>query len=215
MGATAGTVTGIQQQTVRKDRVNIFINGSFALAMTMDALVLHGLRVGDVLDERQIAFLESENQIQKCRDAALAFLGPRPRSASETRTRLRQKGFSDPEIDNTVEWLKERGYLNDEAFATFWTENRQNFRPRSARMIRAELAQKGVEREVAAEATGDLDEDDAAYRAGVPRARRFEGLDQASFQKKIGEFLVRRGFSYETALRASRRIWNEAHQQEE
>ena len=210
MSAHPGRISGIQPQTVRKDRVNISIEGSFAFSLSLDSLVAHGLRVGDQLTAEQIASLESENQAQKCRDAALNFLGPRPRSMSETHTRLRQKGFSDEDITITLNWLKERGYLNDEAFASFWTENRQNFRPRSARVIRAELAQKGIERDIAAEATNDLDEDDSAYRAAVPRARRFAGLDQPNFQKKIAEFLVRRGFSYEIAMRASRRIWNES-----
>src|SRR4051794_11092681 len=113
MTVSPGRITAIQAQTVRKDRVNISLDGKYAFSISLDTLVANGLRVGDTLDAVQIDTLESENKIAKCRDAALNFLASRPRSKSETRTRLRQKGFTDEDISATIDWLKERGYLND------------------------------------------------------------------------------------------------------
>ena len=47
----------------------------------------------------------------------------------------------------TADRMRELGYLDDEAFAERCVESRQAGRPRSERMLRQELAQKGIDRD--------------------------------------------------------------------
>jgi regulatory protein len=71
------------------------------------------------------------------------------------------------------------------------------------------LRQKGLSEETIALAVEDIDEEDSAYRALIRRARRMPPLDHRTFRKKLGSFLRRRGFSYETINVAIERTWRE------
>ena len=44
---------------------------------------------------------------------------------------------------------------------------------------------------------GAVAEEDAARRAAEKKARRLRDLDYAAFRRRLGEFLLRRGFPYE------------------
>ena len=80
-------------------------------------------------------------------DAALRYLGNRPRSVSEIHRHLRGKKFDDEAIAAAIDKLRAQRYVDDDAFARYWLEQRERFRPRGDRGIRMELAQKGVSRE--------------------------------------------------------------------
>ncbi len=133
-------------------------------------------------------------------DAAVRFLGPRPRSIMEIRRHLRTKRFDDGAIDQAIDKLREQGYVDDEAFARYWVEQRDTHRPRGERAIVSELMQKGVSREVIDVALGGREPD-----ADVKRARelirrplaRWSALSDVDRKRKIQQYLVQRGFSYD------------------
>ena len=64
-------------------------------------------------------------------------------------------------------------------------------------MIISELRQKGVAADTAEQAAAAIDELDAARRAAVSRAIKLTGEEGQKFQQKLGQYLLRRGFSYE------------------
>ena len=105
--------------------------------------------------------------------------------------------------------LKERGLVDDVAFAHFWKESRERHRPRGVAMLRSELLRMGVEREVVEETLDGVDDEDGAYRAAQKVVRRLEGVDYNSFRKKVGGYLQRRGFSFSAVKGAVERTWRE------
>jgi regulatory protein len=112
----------------------------------------------------------------------------------------------------TLRQLRRHGLLDDAAFARYWLEQRQTFRPRGARVLRAELARLGVEAAVAREATASLDEAAAtedAYRAAARRAGQLRGLERRAFEARLGAFLARRGFDWDTIAPVVERLWAE------
>ena len=122
---------------------------------------------------------------------------------------LQDKGTSAAIEDEVIEHLTRAGLLDDLAFARFWVENRDTFRPRSGRMLRYELRQKGLSEETIAQALADLDEEESAYRAGLRGGLRLTHLDEVSFRKKLTAYLLRRGFPYEVANSVVERAWQE------
>jgi regulatory protein len=146
---------------------------------------------------------------QRCLDAASRYLGYRPRSVFEVKTRLRQRGFDQPTIEAVLRELGRNGSLDDLAFASFWRDNRQSFSPRSGLLLGRELRAKGVAKGVVTEVVSGLDEEDSAYRAAVKRATRLDRTDFTDFRARLTPFLRRRGFSYQVIERAVRRLWDE------
>ncbi len=103
--------------------------------------------------------------------------------------------------------LVEHHYLDDEEFARYWLENRNRFRPRSAKAIRYELRQKGVDREAIEAALEGMDEDDAAWDAATSKLDRWRNLPEDEFEHKLSGFLARRGFGFATVRRTVQRAW--------
>jgi len=203
------TITAIEAQKRGKERVNVFLDGTFAFSLGIEVAAEQGLHLGQVLSDPQIEELASVDLFGKCLNAALRFLSYRPRSEAEMRMRLRRK-FEEQTIDRVILHLKAGHMVDDVAFAQFWMENRESFSPRSKRMLKLELRRKGIEPEVIADVVDGIDEEEAAYRAAERRARPWAKEERNDFRKKLGAFLGRRGFSYEVANRVIERLWQES-----
>ncbi|MEK7281183.1 MAG: regulatory protein RecX [Chloroflexota bacterium] len=133
----------------------------------------------------------------------------RPRSQAEIRQRLTLRGFSEEAIAQVVVHLQGQGWLDDEAFARFWRQSREDHNPRSRRLLERELKQKGIASELAQRTTQDMDEEVAAFQAARKKLRLLSSRDYSTFQLKLGQFLRRRGFSWEVSRRAINRLWQE------
>ena len=89
----------------------------------------------------------------------------------------------------------------------FWVENRERFRPRSARALRYELSQKGLSKEVIEEVLETFDEEQSAWAAVARYVPRWDRLNEKEFKKKALGLLYRRGFDYEISRVVQRRAW--------
>lgn len=100
-------------------------------------------------------------------------------------------------IDFVVERLIVERLLDDERFARNWVENRSDLHPRSHRMIRRELMQKGIDEKCIARSLGNAEEEsELARRLAEKLAHRMTSSDFQEFQKRVGGALARKGFSY-------------------
>lgn len=204
-------ITAIERQK-RRPRVNVYgEDGRFAFALALHLAQDAGLHPGMELNEAQVTALEEADAGHSAYDIGLRLLTYRPRSETEMRRRLGRRGIGLRLIDETVRRLKERGYLDDEAFARFWTETRDTTSPRGRRLIVRELRAHGVDADTAAAATASVSDEEAAYRATSRRLYAFRGLDRDTFRRRLGGFLVRRGFSYDVARRTMDRCWQEVN----
>ncbi len=143
-------------------------------------------------------------------DAAVRYLGPRPRSVLEVRRHLSKKRYDEREAADAIRRLREQGYLDDAAFARFWLEQRARFRPKGEVALRSELRAKGVDAAtvdaVLAESAGEGGEAEAALRALEPRVARWRALDDRERKAKAQAFLRRRGFSFDVIEEVLARI---------
>ena len=203
-----GTITALRSND-RKKQVDVFIDGLFSFVISTELAVTNRLEVGRLLSVGQIEELKEANLQHSCLDAALYFLSYRPRSESEVRQRLRRRGFNGKVIDDVILKLSERRLIDDAAFSEYWRNNRLSFSPRSGRLIKIELRQKGVPAETTNEAVKDLDDDNSVYEAGLRKARRLSGLDYDDFRRRLYDYLRRRGFNYANVKGAVARLWEE------
>ncbi len=202
-------VTAIGEGKRRKRRVNIFLDDKFAFSLEAGVAVKEGLRVGQELSESDIEALAGAELSQRCFNAALRYLGYRPRSESELRERLKRRGFDGDNVETVLARLKEQGLVDDRAFAQFWKENRQSFSPRSRWLTRHELKQKGVADEVIERVVADVDDEDSAYQAAIAKARSLPAVDYQGFRRRLGEYLKRRGFGYGVINNTVKKVWEE------
>lgn len=209
-------ITAIEPQAHHPDRYNISLDGRFAFGLDGAVIVAEGLTVGRELTADDVTRLQAADDERKLLDAALHFLAPRPRSRVEVRRRLltpkRNRALPSTEaVDRILDRLEQIGLLDDREFAGFWVENRERFSPRSSRALGQELRQRGVSRETV-DAVSDPDRDEArALAAARQRLRTVANADYETFRTRLGQFLLRRGFSYAVARTAVRQLWEETH----
>ena len=83
---------------------------------------------------------------------ALRFLSYRPRSEQEVIKNLLKKKAPEDIISKIISKLKENNFINDEEFVKWWAEQRIELKPRSLRLIKIELRQKGISEEIITQA---------------------------------------------------------------
>ena len=201
-------VTAIEKQR-RKNRLNLFLDGRFALGLSTDVAAQVSLRVGDEVDGDRLRALRDAEARADAMSAALRLLSYRPRSETELRQRLARRGAPPALIDSTIQRLRELGLVDDAAFARSWVESRERASPRGQRLLRQELRAKGVNSDASRELVEGVNDAEAALRASARRAASLSGLPQEEFRRRLGDFLRRRGFDYETIRLTVERRWRE------
>ncbi len=203
----SGTITALRFQKKNADRVNIYLDGQFALGVP--ALAAAALKPGQHLSDEAIIRLKAQDEEQRAYERALRFLARRPRSTAEVRQNLRKHDTPDLVSDIVIERLLKVGYLDEEAFARFWVSDRERFKPKGRIALRYELRQKGVADSIIDKALEAVDSENSAYRAGAQRAPRLANLEKPAFRQKLGAYLLRRGFSHQVVWPVVAQLWEE------
>ena len=204
-------ITAIEKQR-RRQRANIYLDGRYAFSLSLELVAQAGLHEGDALSPQQVDPLRQADLRHQAQQAALRLLAYRPRSEAEMRQRLARRGLPEEVVQETIAHLREQGLLSDAAFARFWVEARDQNSPRGRRLLWQELSAKGIEREIARQAIAVVTEEDAALRAAQKKARHLQGQDYPIFRRRLGDFLLRRGFPYPTVRTTVERLWREGQQ---
>jgi regulatory protein len=203
----SGRITALKYQKRNQNRVSVYLDGRFAFGLP--AIVAASLKVGQVLSDEEIEALEKEGSAEAAYSQALNYLSYRPRSKGEIVTYLRKRDHSESRIEVVTEKLERAGLLDDEAFARYWVENRERFRPRGLRGLRYELRLKGVSDKIIDQAIASVDASESAYRAASRKARQLSQANRQTFYRKLVNYLARRGFSYGVAREVTDRYWAE------
>ncbi len=198
-------VTALTAQKKHPDRVNVFLDGAFAFGLPLDTAVK--LKIGQSLSETDIETLQQENLLDKAKNDAIRLVSYRPRSIAEVQRHLERKGYEAVLVKAVIARLQTVELLDDTAFAHYWVEQRETFKPRSRMALQQELRQKGVSRDIIETALSDLDEMDAARRAATAKIRSWARLPEPDFRKKLGGFLQRRGFHYGIIKEITDELW--------
>ena len=207
-------ITAIEKQR-RRRRANVYLDGRFTLSLSLGLLTEAGLHEGDALTPQQVDSLRQADVRHQAHEAALRLLAYRPRSEAEIRQRLARRGLPPQVVQETIARLRDQGLLSDAAFARFWVETRDQSSSRGRRLLWQELSAKGIEREIARQAIAPVAEEDAALRAAQKKARHLQGQDYPVFRRRLGDFLLRRGFPYPTVRTIVERLWLERQQDSE
>jgi regulatory protein len=208
------TITSVEKQKKNPRRFNVFLNGEFGFGADEDTIVNFRLLKGKIIEPQDLEKILFETEIGKVMDKMYRLFGLRQRSEKEVRDYFRIKNvqakirdnepISDTIIELVIERLKQKGLLNDKEFARSWLEARRKSQKKGLQIIKSELFQKGIDREIIAElfeevSLGQDTEGSIAKQSLEKKARIWKNLDPNEFRKKATEFLVRRGFSYSIA----------------
>ncbi len=201
-------ITSIEQLP-RKRGYEVRIDHVLVVRLSPDVLVQSQIRPGQEISEERLKAIEGTEARHSALTEALRLLSYRPRSEKEMRDALRRRGVAPELLAETIGRLRELRLLDDADFARTYVDLRDRTAPRGRRLLAQELKARGVNRQTIEAPVAEVNETDAAYRAGVRRAQSLAKLPYADFRRKLGDHLLRRGFGYETARETVGRLWTE------
>lgn len=216
--STCMRITALEPQIKHPERISLFVDGQFLLGLHADIVLQMGLYIEQELLPEQLEELREAEAGQQAVERALNYLSYRPRSREEVRRYLRRKETPPEVIEATLARLDRLDFVNDRSFATFWVENREQFKPLGSRALKHELRMKGVDREVVDELVSDEQDEERALLAARKKAEallRAPSMDYATFRNRLGSFLQRRGFGYDVMARTVKTLWQEFQSEEE
>ena len=132
----------------------------------------------------------------KARRYTYNLLRIRSRSEKEVDNRLREKGFSDKVVRETIAFFKKNRLIDDLEFAKAWVDSRLKTSPRGKITLRQELAGKGVSPRVIEQALSAVEEDETEVirRLAEKRIKLLKSLPEVRMKKRLFDYLKRRGF---------------------
>ena len=112
---------------------------------------------------------------------------------------MRGKGYQEGLIRTVLQRLEADQLLDDSEFAVQWIDNRQCFRPRSQRLMKLELRQKGLDERVIDALSKKPILKSLIWHFQLTEAiRSLSKSGKAGIPTKTCRALQRRGFSYDT-----------------
>ena len=148
--------------------------------------------------------MESDDLFESLLARCIKLIYIRPRTESEINKYLNKLTEDQHLIERLISRLKDNKYLNDNEFIEWWVSQREYFRPRGQPLLKRELKLKGVSQEFIDEyfAKTDLDEAELALQALSSKQRQLDRTEDKKRFKVAVDYLMRRGFSYDTAKKA-------------
>lgn len=135
--------------------------------------------------------------LEKARNYAFLLLKFRLRSERELYQRLKRKKFDEQIIRETLCFLKDKGFINDETFAKTWMASRLK-RPLGLKRIAQELRAKGIDKEIidsqVTEIKKSYSEQDLVSQLAKIKLDKLKDTDPRIAKRRVYAYLLRRGF---------------------
>ena len=210
------TITDIKQAVKNPNRANIFVNGKYRFSLDIFQLTQLNVKIGAKFSKVEIENLEQQSEFGKLYALALNYCLMRPHSEKEIRDYLwkktlnrklknhktgkfyDKKGVSKLSVEQVLDRLIEKKYINDEKFARFWIENRNQRKGSSIKKLKSELFSKGVSSEIIEQILENSKRNDSEEIQKIIAKKAKKYADE----KKLVAYLARQGFSYDEIKRA-------------
>lgn len=195
-------ISAILPHPRRQGRVEVSVDGKAVGAVSADAVVRLGLRVGADFEPLRRGF-EAECLLLATWDRATGLLAATARSRSDLRRQLIRKGEPVAQVDPVLDRLERAGYLNDAEFARQFARGKMLGGGMSRRRVQQELAKRGVDRGIADEAVAEVfveeevDEAQAVERFARKKLKSLAKYDEPTRRRRLYGYLRRRGFEDE------------------
>lgn len=204
-------ITKIETQKRNLDRVNIYIDDSFAFGLDDEIRYKYGLKSNMEITQEFIDDILIDEEKNKVINFTLNYLSYRQRSEREIEDHLRRKDYEDDLIQLAIDYCKDKGYIDDKAFAESYVRDRVNINKHGSYRIKYDLRNKGISQNIIDQVV-DLDSDDEYERAlklAEKKLPSYRKDDRNAKYRKLGGYLQRRGFPFPVVSKVLREVLDE------
>ena len=207
-------ITKIQRLRGKKPRYTVLLENAPSLELSDWIIGKYGLRTGDDLEQSELEKIQSAEAQYRAKGVAINYLSYRQRSSKEVADHLLKKGFSRECAVNVTEQLRASELINDKKFSEAFIKDRLQRKPIGALLLRQQLIAKGISSKeiepILAQSITEKKQYESACLAAKHKLRLIHAnkkqLDNNATKKRVLDFLLRRGFSYEIASTTIRQL---------
>ena len=193
-------ITSLKQVTA--EHVTVIFADETEIKSTLGVVTELRLFSGKELDECETEALIRDSRRALMREKALELVSQRQMSARELNRKLRDKGADEETADYCVQWILERGLIDEERYVAAIVRHYAAKGYGEGRM-RQELTRRGVPRELWDDALGQMPEDTSKLDRLV--ASKLRDPEDRDAVRKLSASLYRRGYSGEEIREALER----------
>jgi len=211
-------VVNLKRKKRTKEWYLIYLNDGREILSYIDFIVKFKVKVGKQLTEEQIKEMKSESEVILAKEIAYRFISYKPRTLKEVSDKLKAKGFQSDLVSKVVEELKNYGFINDLEYARNFVLNKSRSKTLGELALRRELLSKGISSEIIDEVLSErenlIDEFEIALDLAQGKLKQVKSLKKRKkgrdeYKRRIYEFLLRRGFKFETINRVMREVFDD------
>lgn len=194
-------VTNVESLT--KTKFIVEVDGKFAFVLYKGELKRFGVTQGVELSEKIYQQIRTEIVLKRAKLRAMHLLTDTARSEKGLREKLRQGHYPEDIIEQSMDYVRSFGYLDDRKYAESFVLSRKE--SKSRKEIYAALLQKGVSaeqiQEVLDEVYAEEGEREAIRKLILKKHVDVLQANEEELHKLYG-YLARKGFCYEEIRKA-------------
>lgn len=196
----------------RKPIYDVCLDDSRTIQLSDSTISTFGLRRGDEINDELLEKINTTEIEIQAKNVAINYLSYRPRSSREVIDHLTKKRFDRNSAERIVHDLQTTGLINDLEFARMFIRDRMKRKPIGQALLRQQLLTKGIAPDILDKLFVELISPQSQQTAALELAKRRMRLTHHSMsklgmekrKKRLADFLLRRGFSYEITMKTVR-----------
>jgi len=207
-------ITSITKQKKSK-RYNIFLDGEFSFGVSETVLTQFHLQEGQTIFQELISKIQDEELWTVTKLYVLRLLARTMRTEFEIRNKLKKRNITEEMISRMITWLYEHKFLNDEHYSQTFVTSKLHRKHTSKKLLQQQLRTKGIPSQIINTSlkaiTGEIEIGNAMLIAEkkvnqLSNSHRVATLEMR--RRRVGEFLVRKGFSYDIVKKVLRKYFS-------
>jgi len=207
-------VTKVLRQRGKIPKYSVYLDGKYEFDVSDSTRFKFGINVGremnlDTIDKAKDAELFYQGQ-----RVAINYVSYRPRSSREVMVKLKQKGLPLGVAQRVVQHFESVSLVNDGEFARMFVRDKLKAKHLGRTLLKQLLQAKGISRPLIDEVLGEYVTEENQQRSASElaakklkqAARSFSKLDRMKQRKRLLDFLLRKGFSSDIAIKTVKTV---------
>ncbi len=187
-------------EDVGQSKIKVYIDYQYAFLLYQKDIEKLELAEGIEISRVYFETILEDTILRRAKQKAIAILKFMDRTELELRTKLIDAGYPEAVVEQTINYVSEYGFLNDERFVSAYV--RAKMHTKSKRVIKTELQQKGILKDIIEQIFSEEYEEDggnedaeliAIRKAIAKKTKKPETLTYEEKQRLMAS-LYRKGF---------------------
>ena len=199
-----------------KNDVTIYFDNDSMLFLAVEVFLKSGLKKGDDISDDRFSFLIEQNKLFHIKQRAFRLLGRRHHATFELSRKLWNKDYEQKLIDEVIEDLQKKGYLDDKEFIRAFVAEKSKTKNWSTKKIKSELLKRGIDSKLIDRMLNGQTVESDFENAMKLAKKKYEvllkrNLERKDLRNKLSAYLFSKGFEYDLIKEVCRKLLNDEH----